>query len=419
MNHDSLPMDTSGECAALAPVLARAAVETLTIQEMERVGSHLVNCEFCRREAMELGDLVASLRTWNRGLGDPSPRFSTRLRARLAQEREAQKAAEDLARRQIDPIPPRPRPAPLPNFATVDRRKLNINNANRNDPSQRGAGMRAGNVHMRQPGGGNSARRGRGGSRPGLLLAALGISIALNLGWFATSWFQTVDASDRPATNTQIAFVASPVSPEESLTGRLERLRGAQDSDGFVDGDPVATAWWLIAEARSRDILVKNGSLPQTASIVQAQRALQSAQLPNESAKAIVAMGLRESLDRLGIGERAAVAESVSRLTMPEPKPAHAAFMRNAANTQMDAARRARTTEENHNNSDNVWRRLADGRTDDPAFVSGLFREMAEANPSLARAEALPRLTEIQTNSMRAEALCAVATAAMQMPARR
>lgn len=388
---DDSTYPASTECANLAPILVRAAVETLTQQEQERVAAHVIQCESCRREAMELGDLIAGLRTWDASTGAPSRHFSARLKSRLAREKNA--------------------PAPNLHPPLIPAQVLSKEmQAGRSVFTGSGATIQKSEKLVQ-----NNSKRVR---RSRFLVATLALSVAINFAWLLHSWMSPVNAAERPIVSVNNVAARDAASPVQVLQERLNRLRLAQDSAGLVDGDPVATAWWLIAESRAKVVSGNELKPVAPASIELAQRALATSPLPSSSARTIVATGLRESVERLGVGSDEAVKNALNKrgVTNSVTQDASLSFSKPTVFKQMDSARsNAKRLDLGSNSASNtkILDRLASGDVHDPEFIGGLFTELSIAKPELAFDQSLPNLNSIQTTSFRAEALCAVATASI------
>ncbi|MBI3820343.1 MAG: hypothetical protein HY286_16760 [Planctomycetes bacterium] len=393
---DRKRFDSSGECPALAPILVRASVEKLTSVEEERVAAHLATCESCLHEAMQLGDFVASLRTWNASIGGPSPRFAARLKSRLAAERANVARPAVGASGTIVNLPGIESEPPAPKTKNPIRTK----------------------------------------QRSKALAVALVISVAMNVGILWAYWRGNVRAAEPPvdSNTTEIAAASdAPVVPESVLASRLQKLRGAQGGDGLVGGDPVATAWWLIAESRAERAQTlqsraeraqtlqsrANGGLtlqidaPAAGSVARAQNALIGAAMPSDFSRAITVAGLRESVERLDSGPREDIENAIRNISRPREK--HASMFwsgRSPAASQLESARGG-APEPTPNLNEKTWEDLTKGDVNSSGFLTELFTEVFADNPRAAALELLPKLSNIKTDSLRAEALCAVATASM------
>ena len=290
------------ECEAVAALLVRSAVESLTGREGTALGDHLSHCERCRREAMEMGDFAASLRHCDRAIGGPSRRFSERVRARIAVERALHQKPQKTGAAPRKVVSPQ---------AEAAARKLGT-----------GAGF-APAAQSAPP------RRFPRRSRGALWLAAgLVVSLGLNFWWGSRSLTGGVPFTGAPLTGAgplaaQGADVAAGVavsgSPAPgtvaSLDGtvsqiveasasprrvaeQLMKLRAAQDGSGLLAGDSSATAWWLVAESRAKRAGVPLEALAFDA-VGRAQRALAGAPIEGSKARAIAALGLAESGETL------------------------------------------------------------------------------------------------------------------------
>lgn len=262
-------------CAAAEVLAIRMDVSPLDPAEDARLTQHLARCAPCRRTAIESSEFVASLRTLNDSLGSPSRHFGERLRARVAIERALSSPTSDggagvgagqaAAASPRGALPPRETPSRPATRTWIETPSLP-------------------------------------GRRPQLLLLAgvLVLSIVLNLLAVSSGIFGS--KVPPPSAGRESTLASAP--PSSILAGeRLLRLRAAQTVDGLLAGDPVATAWWLVAESRA---LTSAEASPLTTEplsferVERAQKALLEARYPNALARATAALALVESARAFG-----------------------------------------------------------------------------------------------------------------------
>jgi hypothetical protein len=267
----------TSRCGEAEELIIRSSLESLEPAEAVQLAAHLTACPPCREEAIETAELVGSLRTANARLGSPSPRFAQRLRGRLVASPPAAAAAPAPAVRSVEP--PLVQSEPRPRLA-IRRRWL---------------------------------------------IAALLGSLVGNLALVFSLLGPFAGAPEVSASGKWIGSLDhDKIRLEASLVTSLGRLREEQDPDGLVAGDPVATAWWLLAESRAARILgVAEASVEER--IVRARAALLAAPPePDGLGRAVVALSLE------GTGPGAT--------TVARPRPA-VVFQVREALSQVDARR--------------------------------------------------------------------------------
>lgn len=277
-------------CAQFAEWHDRYAIGVATeveprSMEIELYEAHLRICAQCRAKASEAGEWVSALRAADRRLGTPSRRFRERLAARLE--------GEAVSLRHPDAQSPGPR-SPIANAPAAKPQKLPAPSV-RPQPS---ASARP------------AARRASRWS-----WGPVGIVVGIVVGsFFARSVFlpQPGTATERLSAQAQADRNAAPIAatapasdvdtPSPTLlASQLTRLRAEAGQPGFLQKDPVATAWWLVAEARAAAI--RGIPAPDPELIREAQLAISSASFASSYARDIAVLGIVESSQALGVGD--------------------------------------------------------------------------------------------------------------------
>lgn len=450
-NHDQDRTDDSAfraptACGELAPLLTRAAVETLDTDAASRVAGHLVHCERCRREAVELGEFVANLRTMNESMGGPSRRFEERLATRLAIER------DPTRRRSAGFVGTPGAPGNSPR-GDAHRRGTPA-------PATSGAGDDVFVDAFRERTTGRSESNAPGASRSvskRSLWLILAVSLLVNAGWLATLARSRSDRAIELPNSTASGTQATPIALKapgvvsgsqtpagamarldaegmESVRTRLQRLRNAVDGTGLLGGDPVATAWWLVAEARARQSGLTREMPPASAVIEQAQVALAGTSFIGEFDRSLAILGIRESHEALGVGRPAEILATLNRLRRAGVPDSRVGTMRVAqaessrfgdtrmqpwrASSQVAAASpKALRPEAAREGSTSFLQSFV--LRDTSGTVAGrqsaqlLIQAAAHLNADPATDLTLPMLARAQIHSPRGEAACAVAALSM------
>ncbi|MBL8694859.1 MAG: hypothetical protein JNJ88_12255 [Planctomycetes bacterium] len=277
-------------CAQFAEWHDRYAIGVATeveprSMEIELYEAHLRICALCRAKASEAGEWVSALRAADRRLGTPSRRFRERLAARLEGEAVSLRNPEAKS-----PAPDGPRTnAPT----TKPQKPLETSmRPHRSLPARQGA---------------RRVKRWSWGP--------VGIVVGLVVGsFFARGVFlpQPGVAVERSAPDVRTDRIAAPavsrVSPPETeppspilLASQLTRLRTEAIQPGFLQKDPVATAWWLVAEARAATI--DGIPAPDPELIREAQLAISRASYASSYGRDIAVLGIVESSQALGVGD--------------------------------------------------------------------------------------------------------------------
>ncbi|MFN0204739.1 MAG: hypothetical protein ACKVS6_00310 [Planctomycetota bacterium] len=394
-NRDPQMCDRAARLLVHSTACASGAREIGDADE-EFLASHLNHCDACRLEAVQLGEVISQLRNWNTRMGGPSRRFRDRLRTRLHNERNAT-VPKDFATLYRE----------MP-FGNSTKANVNVSTGNK-VTNVAGAVPRRSSL---------PAPRFTKSSRRSLLLTMLGLSLALNVFWIVNRF-----GTREVAAKSQTAAVVA----KQSLESRLLRLRNSQGRDGLIDSDPVTTAWWLIAESRAAAQQL-SVTTPSKLSIESARNALrQSAQTQSysshEAASFVIATGLNDSaivftntevLTNNGSDSKAPSSDASIQNIRTKHRADSPAFDVSVATRQVA---HASPGEPLLANSVGLLNFMSASKANKEKFASIVFSEVSsefsKTDPNLVKNQSISRLMEMRASSLRAEALCALATASL------